>query len=120
MEGKSLLFLLDPKLLNMTTLSYYKLYNIFQLYQGTPIFDIMMSCFIYHYSLEARELGFTLIIDGRNLSWNDIKLILRTSQEALPGQVHVAYILQPSQFMQKQQLSLSLSKEKDKLEFAVS
>lgn len=71
------------------------------------------------FSPEALELGFALIVDGRSLPWADIKLILRTSQEALPGQVHVAYVLQPTQFVNKKQTSLSLSKEKDKLEFSV-
>ncbi len=54
------------------------------------------------------------------MHWNDVKMILRTSQEALPGQIHIAYIVQPNQFVQKQQISMGLSKEKDKLEFTVS
>ncbi|XP_019859647.1 PREDICTED: triple functional domain protein-like [Amphimedon queenslandica] len=70
-------------------------------------------------SPEALELGFTVIVDGRWLSWPDIKLILRTTQEALPGAVHVAYVLQPNQFMKKKSVSLSLSKERDKLEFTI-
>ena len=47
-------------------------------------------------------------------------MILRTSQEAMPGQVHVAYVIQPNQFVHKQQISMGLSKEKDKVEFSVS
>jgi hypothetical protein len=70
-------------------------------------------------SPEASELGFAIIIDGRSLPWSEVKLILRTSQEALPGAIHVAYVLQPSQFVHKQQMSMSLSKEKEKLEFAI-
>ena len=75
----------------------------------------ILSC-----SPEACELGFAIIVDGRVLSWAEIKLILRTSQEALPGQVHIAYIVQPTQFVHRQQMTMALSKEKDKLEFAVS
>ena len=75
----------------------------------------MFSC-----SPEACELGFAIIVDGRALSWAEIKLILRTSQEALPGQVHIAYVIQPTQFVHRQQMTMALSKEKDKLEFAVS
>ena len=37
-----------------------------------------------------------------------------------PGAVHVVYVVQPSQFMKKKSVSLSLSKERDKLEFTVS
>ena len=76
--------------------------------------------FFFYYSIEAQELGFVLVVDGRLLSWSDVKMILRTAQEALPGQVHVAYIIQSNQFVQKQQISMGLSKEKDKVEFSVS
>ena len=61
-----------------------------------------------------------VIIDGRLLTWADIKLILRTCQEALPGQIHFAYLIQPTQFVNKQQVTMSLSKEKEKTEFNVS
>ena len=40
-------------------------------------------------------------------------------QEALPGQIHVAYIMQPGQFWQKQQSTRGHNKEKSKLEFTV-
>ena len=81
---------------------------------------VLLLLLLLTFSPEALELGFAVIVDGRWLSWSDIKLILRTSQEALPGQVHVVYVLQPSQFMNKKQVSMSLAKEKEKLEFTVS
>ena len=41
-------------------------------------------------------------------------------QEALPGQVHVVYLVQPGQFWQKQQTTRGHNREKAKLEFTVS
>ena len=81
---------------------------------------LKLRMYVYHCSPEVSELGFVVIVDGRLLTWTEIKLILRTAQEALPGQVQLAYVIQPTQFMHKQQMVMSLSKEKDRLEFGVS
>ena len=60
------------------------------------------------------------MIDARSLKWDMVKLILRAVQEALPGQVHSVYIVQPSQFMQRKKMGFGHNKEKGKLEFSVS
>ena len=65
---------------------------------------------------DVREYGFSIVLDARTTKWDTMKLILRTLQEALPGQVHVVYTVQSPQYIQKRKLG----KEKGKLEFTVS
>ena len=64
---------------------------------------------------DVREYGFSIVLDARTTKWDSVKLILRTLQEALPGQVHVVYTVQSPQYIQKRKLG----KEKGKLEFTV-
>ena len=80
----------------------------------------MCKLIFYSHSAEVRENGFSVIVEARSLQWATVKLILRTVQEALPAQIHAAYILCPAPFLQKRQILTGLSKEKSKLEFTVS
>ncbi|XP_075229474.1 trio Rho guanine nucleotide exchange factor isoform X4 [Lycorma delicatula] len=61
-------------------------------------------------SEEAREIGFTVVIDMRGATWSTVKPILKVLQEHFPGSVHVAYIIKPDNFWQKQRTSLGSHK----------
>ena len=80
----------------------------------------MCKLILYLLSAEVMENGFSVIVEARGLQWATVKLILRTVQEALPAQIHAAYILCPAPFLQKRQILTGVSKEKSKLEFTVS
>ncbi|CAI8027448.1 Kalirin, partial [Geodia barretti] len=69
---------------------------------------------------DVREYGFSVIVDARHSSWHSTKMVLHSLQEVLPGQVHVAYIIQSSHFWQKQATTRGHNKEKKKnrLEFS--
>ena len=69
---------------------------------------------------EIRECGYSLIIDGRSATWSTIKSLLHMFQECLPGQIHVAYIISPSHFLEKKRASMRMGKEKEKLEFTTT
>lgn len=69
---------------------------------------------------EIRECGYSLIIDGRSATWATIKNLLHMFQECLPGQIHVAYIIIPSHFLEKKRASMRMSKERDRLEFTTT
>ncbi|XP_066996303.2 kalirin [Anabrus simplex] len=59
---------------------------------------------------EVREQGFTVVIDMRGATWNSVKPILKVLQEHFPGSVHIAYIIKPDNFWQKQRTSLGSHK----------
>ncbi|XP_046675322.1 triple functional domain protein isoform X5 [Homalodisca vitripennis] len=61
---------------------------------------------------EVREIGFTVVIDMRGATWSTVKPILKVLQEHFPGSVHVAYIIKPDNFWQKQRTSLGSHKYK--------
>ncbi|KAJ4445196.1 hypothetical protein ANN_06997 [Periplaneta americana] len=61
---------------------------------------------------EAREQGFTVVIDMRGATWSTVKPILKVLQEHFPGSVHIAYIIKPDNFWQKQRTSLGSHKYK--------
>ena len=69
---------------------------------------------------EIRECGYSLIIDGRSATWSTIKSLLHMFQECLPGQIHVAYIISPSHFLEKKRASMKMGKEKERLEFTTT
>ena len=59
---------------------------------------------------ESRDLGFTVVIDMRNSTWEKIKPILKVLRDNFPGHVYTAYILKPDKFWQKQRTSIGSSK----------
>jgi CRAL/TRIO domain. len=61
---------------------------------------------------EVREQGFTVVIDMRGATWSTVKPILKVLQEHFPGSVHIAYIIKPDNFWQKQRTSLGSHKYK--------
>ncbi|XP_054274180.1 triple functional domain protein-like isoform X3 [Macrosteles quadrilineatus] len=61
---------------------------------------------------DVREIGFTVVIDMRGATWSTVKPILKVLQEHFPGSVHVAYIIKPDNFWQKQRTSLGSHKYK--------
>jgi hypothetical protein len=60
----------------------------------------------------VREQGFTVVIDMRGSTWSTVKPILKVLQEHFPGSVHIAYIIKPDNFWQKQRTSLGSHKYK--------
>ena len=68
---------------------------------------------IIHYSDEARQLGFTVLVDMRGATWSTVKPILKALHEHFPpGAVHQALIVKPDNFWQKQRTSLGSHKYK--------
>ncbi|KDR16954.1 Triple functional domain protein, partial [Zootermopsis nevadensis] len=61
---------------------------------------------------EVREHGFTVVVDMRGSTWSTVKPILKVLQEHFPGSVHIAYIIKPDNFWQKQRTSLGSHKYK--------
>ncbi|XP_071053767.1 triple functional domain protein isoform X4 [Onthophagus taurus] len=62
---------------------------------------------------EARELGFTVLVDMRGATWSTVKPILKALHEHFPpGVVHQALIVKPDNFWQKQRTSLGSHKYK--------
>jgi len=53
-----------------------------------------------------------VIIDMRGATWSTVKPILKVLQEHFPGSVHIAYIIKPDNFWQKQRTSLGSHKYK--------
>jgi hypothetical protein len=63
-------------------------------------------------SEEQRELGFSVVVDMRGSTWSTVKPILKVLQEHCAQLVHVAYIIKPDNFWQKQRTSLASHKYK--------
>jgi hypothetical protein len=53
-----------------------------------------------------------VVIDMRGSTWSTVKPILKVLQEYFPGSVHIAYIIKPDNFWQKQRTSLGSHKYK--------
>lgn len=70
---------------------------------------IILTCF-YSYSEDVCKRGFTVIIDMRGSKWDLIKPLLKTLQEAFPAEIHVALIIKPDNFWQKQKTNFGSSK----------
>lgn len=66
--------------------------------------------FILLYSEDVCKRGFTVIIDMRGSKWDLIKPLLKTLQEAFPAEIHVALIIKPDNFWQKQKTNFGSSK----------
>lgn len=74
-----------------------------------PTILIILICF-YPYSEDVCKRGFTVIIDMRGSKWDLIKPLLKTLQEAFPAEIHVALIIKPDNFWQKQKTNFGSSK----------
>ncbi|XP_043549663.1 kalirin isoform X4 [Chiloscyllium plagiosum] len=61
-------------------------------------------------SEDVSKRGFTVIIDMRGSKWDLIKPLLKTLQESFPADIHVALIIKPDNFWQKQKTNFGSSK----------
>ncbi|XP_032800941.2 triple functional domain protein isoform X3 [Petromyzon marinus] len=61
-------------------------------------------------SEESAKKGFTVVIDMRGSKWDSIKPLLKTLQESFPASIHVALIIKPDNFWQKQKTNFGSSK----------
>ncbi|KAJ8320620.1 hypothetical protein KUTeg_002207 [Tegillarca granosa] len=59
---------------------------------------------------DVRDRGFTIILDMRGSTWQTVKPILKVLQECFPGNIHIAYIIKPEKFWEKQRTSLGSAK----------
>jgi kalirin len=57
-------------------------------------------------------LGFAVVVDMRGSTWSTVKPILKVLQEHCNSLIHVAYIIKPDNFWQKQRTSLASHKYK--------
>ncbi|KAK6627030.1 hypothetical protein RUM43_003138 [Polyplax serrata] len=69
--------------------------------------------FLFSISSEGvKEQGFTVVVDMRGATWGTVKPILKVLHEHFSSSVHVAYIIKPDNFWQKQRTSLASHKYK--------
>uniref|UniRef100_A0A674J004 non-specific serine/threonine protein kinase n=1 Tax=Terrapene triunguis TaxID=2587831 RepID=A0A674J004_9SAUR len=61
-------------------------------------------------SEEVCKRGFTVIVDMRGSKWDSIKPLLKILQESFPCCIHVALIIKPDNFWQKQRTNFGSSK----------
>uniref|UniRef100_A0A8C9R172 Trio Rho guanine nucleotide exchange factor a n=1 Tax=Scleropages formosus TaxID=113540 RepID=A0A8C9R172_SCLFO len=54
--------------------------------------------------------GFTVIVDMRGSKWDSIKPLLKILQESFPSCIHIALIIKPDNFWQKQRTNFGSSK----------
>ncbi len=66
--------------------------------------------FICLCSEEVSRHGFTVIVDMRGSKWDSIKPLLKILQESFPSCIHVALIIKPDNFWQKQRTNFGSSK----------
>ncbi|XP_057691051.1 triple functional domain protein isoform X1 [Corythoichthys intestinalis] len=59
---------------------------------------------------EVVRHGFTVIVDMRGSKWDSIKPLLKILQESFPSCIHVALIIKPDNFWQKQRTNFGSSK----------
>uniref|UniRef100_A0A3Q0S321 Trio Rho guanine nucleotide exchange factor a n=1 Tax=Amphilophus citrinellus TaxID=61819 RepID=A0A3Q0S321_AMPCI len=59
---------------------------------------------------EVCKHGFTVIVDMRGSKWDSIKPLLKILQESFPSCIHVALIIKPDNFWQKQRTNFGSSK----------
>ncbi|XP_036147611.1 triple functional domain protein isoform X2 [Monomorium pharaonis] len=60
---------------------------------------------------EVRGLRFTVIVDMRGTTWDSVKPILKVLHEHFHRTVHVAFLIKPENFWQKQRTSLGKQKK---------
>ena len=79
------------------------------------IFLTHYKYFLFIFSDDVRELGFTVVVDmrgGSGSTWSTVKPILKVLQEYFPNAIHTAHIIKPDNFWQKQRTSLGSQKYK--------
>ncbi|XP_029590889.1 triple functional domain protein isoform X4 [Salmo trutta] len=59
---------------------------------------------------EVIQHGFTVIVDMRGSKWDSIKSLLKILQESFPCCIHIALIIKPDNFWQKQRTNFGSSK----------
>lgn len=69
--------------------------------------NLFYCCFC---SEEVARHGFTVIVDMRGSKWDSIKPLLKILQESFPSCIHVALIIKPDNFWQKQRTNFGSSK----------
>lgn len=69
-----------------------------------------MTSFFLSLSEEVARHGFTVIVDMRGSKWDSIKPLLKILQESFPSCIHVALIIKPDNFWQKQRTNFGSSK----------
>lgn len=72
---------------------------------GRDLFFLSLSL-----SEEVARHGFTVIVDMRGSKWDSIKPLLKILQESFPSCIHVALIIKPDNFWQKQRTNFGSSK----------
>ena len=71
----------------------------------------MVSTYLFFLSSEeVCKRGFTVIVDMRGSKWDSIKPLLKILQESFPCCIHVALIIKPDNFWQKQRTNFGSSK----------
>ncbi|XP_068189975.1 triple functional domain protein isoform X2 [Antennarius striatus] len=75
--------------------------------------DDLRRLIAYLASIPSEEVckhGFTVIVDMRGSKWDSIKPLLKILQESFPSCIHVALIIKPDNFWQKQRTNFGSSK----------
>uniref|UniRef100_A0A3B3QET7 Trio Rho guanine nucleotide exchange factor n=1 Tax=Paramormyrops kingsleyae TaxID=1676925 RepID=A0A3B3QET7_9TELE len=75
--------------------------------------DDLRSLIAYLAGIPSEEVsrhGFTVIVDMRGSKWDSIKPLLKILQESFPSCIHVALIIKPDNFWQKQRTNFGSSK----------
>lgn len=72
--------------------------------------DVTSCFFPLSLSEEVARHGFTVIVDMRGSKWDSIKPLLKILQESFPSCIHVALIIKPDNFWQKQRTNFGSSK----------
>lgn len=71
---------------------------------------MVSTCLFFLCSEEVCKRGFTVIVDMRGSKWDSIKPLLKILQESFPCCIHVALIIKPDNFWQKQRTNFGSSK----------
>lgn len=71
---------------------------------------VVSTCLFFLSSEEVCKRGFTVIVDMRGSKWDSIKPLLKILQESFPCCIHVALIIKPDNFWQKQRTNFGSSK----------
>ena len=66
--------------------------------------------YVFYFSDEALQLGFTVVVDMRGSTWNSIKPILKVLQDYFPAKINSAFIIKPDNFWQKQRTNFGSNK----------
>ncbi|KAJ7420938.1 kalirin [Pitangus sulphuratus] len=97
----------DPTVISFPTYqAYWKSQFLFNFQNSHPNDFAVSDCTCE----DVCKRGFTVIIDMRGSKWDLIKPLLKTLQEAFPAEIHVALIIKPDNFWQKQKTNFGSSK----------